>query len=274
MKKNIYILAGLMAISWLICTLHAQDNNPPAPDIPHDKEPIVVKRVNPVYPESMLRGGGEAIVYMKAFIGVDGSVIEAKSEKIQVTADNIIIVNNDKSAGQKTDGKAFEEASYNAVKQWKFSPAQIQGKPVAVWVTIPFKFKLNEEEKKTSINDSDYAETEKITELIKTNIENILKGTEPEKAKRFVDINALLVYNKETVNLYSVLNGEYKNIHLTEDKESRCTFMKMNISDDKSSALVVWKSSFSKGKKERIHTIVLLKNKAKGWRISHWHVSL
>jgi hypothetical protein len=221
----------------------------------------------------MLRGGGEAIVYMKAFIGVDGNVIEAKSEKIQVTADNIIIDNNDKSAGQKTDGKAFEEASYNAVKQWKFSPAQMQGKPVAVWVTIPFKFKLNEEEKKTSINDSDYTEMEKITELIKTNIENILKGTETEKAKRFVDINALLVYNKETVNLYSVINGEHKNIHLMEDKESRCTFMKMNISDDKSSALVVWKSRFSKGKKERIHTIVLLKNKAKGWQISHWHVS-
>jgi outer membrane biosynthesis protein TonB len=27
--------------------------------------------------------------------------------------------------------------------KWKFKPAMMDGKPVAVWVTIPFKFKMD-----------------------------------------------------------------------------------------------------------------------------------
>jgi len=278
MKKNICILAGLMTISWLFCTVKAQENNPPIPapsipDISYDKEPTVIKRVDPIYPESMLRGGGEATVYMKAFIGVDGSVIEAKIEKIQVSTDNIIIDNKNNLTKQKTDGKAFEEASYNAVKQWIFSPAQIQGKPVAVWVTIPFRFKLSTVKETTPKDKANRAETEKRIESIKTVIENILKGKEAETAKKFIDINASLIYNTKIVNLYSVLNGEYKDMNLAEGKETRCVNFNVNITDGGNSALIVWTSELPKEKNKRIHSIVISKSASNEWKIKHWHVS-
>jgi len=161
MKKNSYILAGLMAMSGLICAVHAQNKNlpPPNKDIPHDKEPAVVTRVNPVYPESMLSGGWEATVYMKAFIDIDGTVKDARSEKIQIIA-TTNAEKTDESTERTMEGKAFEEASYAAVIQWKFSPAQMQGKPVAVWVTIPFRFKLSTKETKPE-EEANRMETEK-----------------------------------------------------------------------------------------------------------------
>jgi len=269
-----FLLFSIITLIGFVISTFAQIKNIPSPDkdILHDKEPAVIKQISPTYPASMLEGGWEATVYVKAFIDVDGTVAEARSEKIQLKE-----IKTDKSDTEpkekRVDGKAFEESALAAVNQWKFSPAQMEGKPVAVWVTIPFKFKLSSE-KKTSFKDSDDAEMEKISEAIKTNIENILKGTEIEKAKHFVSKSALLVYNKETYNLYGVLNGEYKNIHLTEDKESQCVFVNIKINDDKSSALIIWKSSVSKGKKERIHSIVLTKTSSYEWKIFHWHVSL
>ncbi|MCX6121210.1 MAG: energy transducer TonB [Ignavibacteriales bacterium] len=273
MKKHSYLLACLIAISGLMYPAHAQDKKLPSPDkeIPYDKEPALVNKVNPVYPASMLRGGWEATVYMKAFIDVDGSVLDAKSEKILVTATKSDD-KDDESAGQKTDGKAFVEAAYNALKQWKFSPAQMQGKPVAVWVTIPIRFRLSTKEIKPG-EEADHAKMEKSIESIKTTIENILKGTEIEKARKRVGKEALLIYNTKTENLYSVLNGEHNDIHFTEGKEAKCVNFNIKITDGGNSALIVWTSELPKGKNKRIHSIVLSKNAAKDWQIIHWHVS-
>jgi hypothetical protein len=273
MKINSYIFTCLMVLSGLICTVNAQTKSIPPSDkeIPYDKEPAVVKRVEPKYPASMLRGGWEAAVYMKAFIAVDGSVIEAKSEKIQVT----VAKSEDKDdefAGQKADGKAFEEAAYNAVKQWKFSPAQMQGKPVAVWVTIPFRFKLSTKETKPE-EEADRAKMEMSIESIKTAIENILKGTEIDKAKKYVGNKALLIYKTKIENLYSVLNGEHNDIHLTEGKETKCVNFNVKITDGGKSALIVWNSELPKGKNQRVHSILLSKTVENTWKIVHWHVS-
>jgi len=274
MKKNPYIFLCLLATSALFFTVFAQNKNIPPPDknILHDREPIVVKRAEAVYPASMLSGGWEATVYLKAYIDVDGNVLEAKSEKVEVSAVNIVINNNDKSAGQKTDGKAFEDAAYSAVKQWKFSPAQMQGKPVAAWVTIPFRFKLSTNEIKPE-EEADRAEMEKSIESIRMTIENILKGTEIEKAKKMISIEALLIYKTKIENLYSVLNGEHSDIHLTEGKERKCLNVNINIQKDAKSTLIIWTSGLPGGKDKRVHSIILSKNAANDWKITHWHVS-
>jgi TonB family protein len=277
MKTNIFLFITLLALTGFGFSVFAQTNTipPPDKDIAYDKEPVVIKQVQPIYPASMLENGLEATVYVKAFIDLDGTVKEAQGEKIQI---KFLRTGKYDSLLQErgTDGKDFEKSAVAAVRQWKFTPAQMQGKLVAVWVTIPFKFKLSGEDKKTSNEDSDDAkmeQIEKIVEVIKTNIENILKGTEIDKAKQIVSKYAFLIYNKETVNLNSVLNGEHKNIRLTEGKDSKCVNIKIDISDKYSSGLIIWTSSFDKGKKERVHSIVLTKMPSNEWKISHWHVS-
>jgi|WetSurMetagenome_2_1015567.scaffolds.fasta_scaffold11754_3 hypothetical protein len=274
MKKNIVIFFGLFALAGFGFSTFAQTNTipPPDTDIAFDKGPTVIKQVQPVYPPSMLDGGWEATVYVKAFVNIDGTVADARSEKIQIKA--IRTSKDDTSPQEKqTDGKAFEESALAAVLQWKFTPAQMQGKSVAVWVTIPFKFKLDGKDKKPSIKDSDDAEMEKSIESIKTVIENILRGKEIEAAKKYIEKNASLIYNTKMVNLYSVLNGEQKDVRLTEGKEAHCVFFNIKINDGGNSAIILWNTELPKKKNKRIHSIVLTKGHAKEWKIIHWHVS-
>jgi TonB family protein len=275
--KNIFVLVLVSILTGLSLNLFAQTKNipPSEKELPFDKAPGVIKQAPVVYPPSMLDGGWEAIVYIKAFITTEGAVGETKIEKVEVKANKIVI--NEKEGdtsdlAKQTDGKAFEESALASVNQWKFTPAQMQGKPVAVWITIPFRFKLSEDKNSANKEGGD-AEMEKATELIKTHIENILQGTDKDKTKSFINKNALLVYNNETVNLQKAINGEYKKIHLEEGKESQRVNINIKFSEGASSAVVVWRSLPSKGKSERTHSIVLSKASDKGWKITHWHVS-
>jgi TonB family protein len=272
MKKNLVILGCLLVMSGLLLSAQAQTKRipPPDKDIPHDKEPVLVKQVQPVYPASMLSGGWEAVVYLRAFIDVDGNVVESRSEKIQINVTKTSS-KTDESVEQKGQGKAFEEAAYTAVKQWKFSPAQLQGKPVAAWITIPFRFKMNSEEAKPE-EAANRAEMEKGIESIKTVIENILKGSGIENAKKYVGKGALLIYNTKSVNLLSVLNGEQKGVSLTEGKNQQNVNFNINLTDDRN-AVVVLTVDVSKSKNKRVHSILLSKGAAKEWKIIHWHVS-
>ena len=42
----------------------------------------------------------------------------------------------------------LQDAASEAARKWTFTPAMLNGKPVAVWVAIPFHFKLDKEKKK------------------------------------------------------------------------------------------------------------------------------
>jgi len=273
MKNHICLFFSLIVLAGFSISLFAQTKNIPLPDtdIAFDKGPAVIKQVQPVYPASMLEGGWEAIVYVKAFIDLDGSVKEAKSEKIQIKS--IRTDKKDTSPQEKsTDGKAFEESALSAVYQWKFTPAQMQGKPVAAWITIPFRFKLSKKETKPE-EEANRAKTEKLNESIRIAIENILRGTEIEKAKKYIGKAALLIYNTKTLNLYSVLNGEHKDVRLTEGKEVQCVNFNIKITDGGSSALIVLTSERPKGKNKRVHSIILSKSTSNEWIILNWHVS-
>jgi TonB family protein len=99
-----------------------KQHNPPADDLKPDKEPETLNQVNPKYPEKAMQEGIEGTVWTKMWIDESGSVVEAK------------IV--------KTDNEVLNEAALNATRQWKFKPAVLKGKPVAVWITVPFRFAL------------------------------------------------------------------------------------------------------------------------------------
>jgi len=43
---------------------------------------------------------------------------------------------------QKSDAEIFNEPALEAAKQFIFTPAYMNNGPVAVWVSVPFKFKL------------------------------------------------------------------------------------------------------------------------------------
>jgi protein TonB len=102
--------------------LKIDDNEPPPDFVPYEKEPTVVKKIEPKYPEIALRAGLEGNVFLKVWVTKEGKVKEA----------HII----------KSDAEIFNQAAIDAALQWVFTPAVMQKGPVAVWVSIPFRFRL------------------------------------------------------------------------------------------------------------------------------------
>jgi len=86
-------------------------------------EPKVAYSVYPPYPEIARKAEIEGIVFVKMLLSKEGKV-----KKTEIA---------------KSTNDLFNEVSLEAAKQWVFTPAIMNNGPVSVWVTIPFKFKLN-----------------------------------------------------------------------------------------------------------------------------------
>ena len=101
-----------------------EDDGPPPDFVPVEKQPVPIKNPAPAYPEIARRAGVEGTVWVKIWVDKEG-----KAKKAQVI---------------KSDAELFNQNAIDAALQWTFTPAVMNNGPVAVWVSIPFKFKLNQ----------------------------------------------------------------------------------------------------------------------------------
>ncbi len=101
------------------------DDGPPPDFVPVEKEPQIIKQVIPKYPELAQRAGIEGRVIVKIWVDKDG-----KPHKAIV---------------MKSDAEIFNQPSIDAAMQYRFTPAIMNKGPVAVWVVIPFTFKLKQQ---------------------------------------------------------------------------------------------------------------------------------
>ncbi len=85
--------------------------------------PVPVKLVQPDYPDLAKRSGIEGTVWVKILVSKEG-----KAKKALVI---------------KSDAEIFNDVSVAAAMQWLFTPAMMNSGAIAVWVTVPFKFRLN-----------------------------------------------------------------------------------------------------------------------------------
>jgi len=88
-----------------------------------DVKPKVIKPVNPEYPEGARKAGKEGMTVLRVLIDEYGRVLRTKLLK---------------SSGDAT----LDSAAVEAARQFEFAPAQKNGKPVKVEMTIPFSFRL------------------------------------------------------------------------------------------------------------------------------------
>jgi protein TonB len=95
----------------------------PAEPAPVLRKLRVVEMRPPTYPPSARRQGIEGTVRVRVLVGPDGKVIQA------------LVV--------KTSGDdALDAAALEAVVDWRFEPAQLDGEPVRSWASVPIAFKL------------------------------------------------------------------------------------------------------------------------------------
>jgi len=89
-----------------------------------DAKPVPLFRTKPVYPSGAMSKNITGRVRFKMLVDQDGMVktveiLEADPEGV------------------------FEEATTNAVRQWRFQPAKVKGNPVACWCRSSIKYDLD-----------------------------------------------------------------------------------------------------------------------------------
>ena len=99
------------------------DEAPPADYVPVEKEPVIIKSVEPVYPEMAVKTGLEGKVWVKIWVDREG-----KPKQVVIL---------------QTDNELFNQPAMDAARQFVFTPAYMNDGPVSVWVTFPFKFTLS-----------------------------------------------------------------------------------------------------------------------------------
>ena len=87
-----------------------------------EEPPERIEEVAPVYPEAARRTGIEGVVYVRALVGVDGTVTEASVLKGPVE---------------------LRDAAIQAVLKTRFTPAKQNDVPVACWVQTMYRFEIN-----------------------------------------------------------------------------------------------------------------------------------
>jgi len=99
------------------------DEEAPPPDfVPFEKEPQVIKRIEPDYPEVARKAGLEGTVWVKLWVDKEGKVKD------------VVIL--------KSAAEVFNQPAIDAAKQWLFTPALMKTGPVSVWMSMSFKFYL------------------------------------------------------------------------------------------------------------------------------------
>jgi TonB family protein len=88
-----------------------------------DKMPVPLKAPPPIYPPDAESAKLEGSVWVKCLVDTNGIVKEA-----------IVF---------KSDAEIFNNAAIAAILQWRFQPGSLNGKIVATWTSVPFRFKLN-----------------------------------------------------------------------------------------------------------------------------------
>ncbi len=115
-------LALLTLLALAAGTTSAQ-GTPPRDIVAVDTQPVPLQQVQPEYPEEARQAQIEGRVFLRLWIGSDGTVRQA----VVLRSDNAI----------------FDEAALVAARQWTFTPAIKDGRPVEVWVTLPIRFRAN-----------------------------------------------------------------------------------------------------------------------------------
>ena len=89
---------------------------------PVEKFPVAVVSPAPTYPEIARKAGVEGTVWVRIWVTKEG-----KAKKVEVL---------------KSDSDLFNQPALDAAMHWVFTPAIMNNGPVGVWVSIPFRFRL------------------------------------------------------------------------------------------------------------------------------------
>jgi periplasmic protein TonB len=99
------------------------DENVYRPGVGGVAAPVLLERIDPLYPESARKARMEGVAVLEATITASGDV-----DAVRVVA---------------SAGPILDAAAVSAVRRWRYRPATLNGRAVAVFLTVTVKFGLN-----------------------------------------------------------------------------------------------------------------------------------
>ena len=232
--------------------VQADTTRPPADFVPVDKAPVVVAKSEPAYPALAIKAGIEGIVWVKIWVDKTGK-----------PRDVVIL---------KSEQEILNKPALDAAWEFRFTPGYIKDKPVDVWVSVPFKFRLAEkrEPNKTVTDTARPNFPEEVTQFVR----NVLEGGSPDtgSVSRFVAGGAEAIAGGYLKPLVQALEEQRSGKQSIEQSRRLVVFCTGGMSDDGHSGFIVARTE-SRGKETRphYHTIVIQQNAAGDWKIIHWH---
>ena len=223
---------------------------PPADFVAVEREPVVIVKKEPVHPPLALKAGMEGKVWVKIWVDKSG-----------MPRDVVIL---------KSDADIFNYSTLEAARQFRFTPASIGGKPVDVWVSVPFAYRMGE--KKTpgqadSLNGGFPSAIEKF-------VRSLLEGGAPdnESALKLISDGAKAIVGGRLIPLVLALEEQRAGNHTIEDQERKVVYFWWGMADDgRSGYLSVGTVKTPKDSHPHYHTIVIKENESGEWKIVHWH---
>jgi len=128
---SLMLIPGVCALLVMMAVFPSQAEGLPGVDdfVTVDEMPEMTHQESPVYPEAEKEKGIEGEVWVKALVGKDGKVAQAV-------------------LGKSSGVQSFDDEALKAAWKCTYTPAKIDGKPIATWVTYRVEFKLDGEKGK------------------------------------------------------------------------------------------------------------------------------
>jgi hypothetical protein len=147
-------VAIVLAVSWAASAVPLQTTKPAAPegkiaisdDVRAPAPPKLVHQVRPVYPEGAKKEGVQGLYRIAVVIGKDGAIKDARVAASAPTAERL---KEAELAAKKGAPAAIEgdprlaAAALDAVRQWRYEPVLVGGKPVGFEATVTVNFRLD-----------------------------------------------------------------------------------------------------------------------------------
>ena len=116
------LIIKIMGDSAEVLNVDSLSTVPPLDSLAVEMPPKPLISVSPDYPNQARKAGLEGIVWVKMWVTKTGNV--------------------KRGIVMKSDDPIFNESALRAAVLWQFRPAILDGEPAAVWVAIPFTFKI------------------------------------------------------------------------------------------------------------------------------------
>jgi len=144
--------AIVLAVSWAASAVPLQTTKPAAPEgkiaisdeVKAPGEPKLVYQAKPAYPEDAKKEGVQGLFLIDVVIGKDGAIQKAQVAASAPAVERLKELEAKKGTPAAIEGDArLAAAALEAVKQWRYEPILVGGKPEDFKATVTVNFRLN-----------------------------------------------------------------------------------------------------------------------------------